>query len=85
MELLEKVIGKVEAKGYELVNVDATLIIQKPKLGEGRKKMMDRLRKVLGVPANVKATTTERLGFIGREEGIGAQAVATLSRCSGAS
>ena len=80
INLLEKVLEKITSRGFELVNVDSTLIIQEPRLGEGRKKMVETLEEVLGVPVNVKATTTERLGFIGQEQGIGAQAVATLTR-----
>ncbi len=79
LELLEKVLEKVNSEGFEPVNVDSTLIIQKPKLGAGRNEMRENLSEVIGAPINVKATTTERLGFIGREEGVGAQAVATLS------
>lgn len=82
LELLEEVLKKVNAERYEPVNVDSTLLIQEPKLGAGRKEMMEKLSEVVGVPVNVKATTTERLGFIGREEGVGAQAVATLSSSS---
>lgn len=82
LELLEEVLEKVEAEGYEPINVDSTLIIQEPKLGAGRKEMMEKLSGVIGVPVNVKATTTERLGFIGREEGVGAQAVATITGLS---
>ncbi|MBS3791979.1 MAG: 2-C-methyl-D-erythritol 2,4-cyclodiphosphate synthase [Candidatus Bipolaricaulota bacterium] len=80
IKLLEKVLNKVTSEGFELVNVDSTLIIQEPKLGEGREEMMEKLGNVIGAPVNVKATTTEQLGFIGREEGVGAQAVVTLSR-----
>lgn len=79
VKLLKKVLNKVTSKGYEVVNVDSTLIIQEPKLGQGREEMVEKLRDVVGAPVNVKATTTEKLGFIGREEGVGAQAVATLS------
>ncbi|MBS3787224.1 2-C-methyl-D-erythritol 2,4-cyclodiphosphate synthase [Candidatus Bipolaricaulota bacterium] len=80
IKLLEEVLEKVGSRGYKLDNVDSTLIIQKPKLGEGREEMVEKLGEVIEAPVNVKATTTEQLGFIGREEGIGAQAVATLSR-----
>ncbi len=78
MKLLEEVMEKVTSQGYELKNVDSTLIIQQPKLGKGREDMIEKLKEVVGAPVNVKATTTERLGFIGEEKGIGAQAIASL-------
>ena len=67
--------------GYGISNVDLTLICEAPKIGPHRSAMRARLAQVLGVgleAVNVKATTTERLGFAGRGEGIAAQAVATL-------
>ncbi|MFB6214943.1 MAG: 2-C-methyl-D-erythritol 2,4-cyclodiphosphate synthase [Candidatus Bipolaricaulia bacterium] len=82
MELLGEVLEKVNSEGFEPVNVDSTLIIQEPKLGKGREEMVKKLREVICAPVNVKATTPERLGFVGREEGVGAQAVAALSRYS---
>ena len=65
----------------EIVNVDVTIICERPKIGPHREAMVARLADVLGVPAgrvSVKATTTEGLGFTGRREGIAAQAIATL-------
>ncbi|MFB6291163.1 MAG: 2-C-methyl-D-erythritol 2,4-cyclodiphosphate synthase [Candidatus Bipolaricaulia bacterium] len=79
LKLLEEVLAKITSRKYELGNVDSTLIIQDPKLGEGRKEMKDNLEQILKAPVNVKATTTEHLGFIGRKEGVGAQAIATLT------
>lgn len=70
-----------EKSGYEIGNVDLTLICEAPKIGPHRKAMRERLAELLGVgtsQVSVKATTTERLGFTGRGEGIAAQAVATL-------
>lgn len=67
--------------GYEVGNVDLTLICEAPRLGAHRELMRARLAELLGTSidaVNVKATTTERLGFTGRGEGIAAQAVATL-------
>jgi 2-C-methyl-D-erythritol 4-phosphate cytidylyltransferase/2-C-methyl-D-erythritol 2,4-cyclodiphosphate synthase len=67
--------------GYRIGNVDLTLICEAPKIGPHRDAMRTRLAELLGVgieAVNVKATTTERLGFAGRGEGIAAQAVATL-------
>lgn len=79
LKLLERVLKKVRALGFEPKNVDSTLVIQEPRLGHGRKKMIENLEKIVGAPVNVKATTTERLGFIGKGKGIGAQAVASLT------
>ncbi len=67
--------------GWSIGNVDLTLMCEAPKIGPHREAMRARLAELLGVPinmVNVKATTTERLGFTGRGEGIAAQAVATL-------
>jgi 2-C-methyl-D-erythritol 4-phosphate cytidylyltransferase / 2-C-methyl-D-erythritol 2,4-cyclodiphosphate synthase len=78
---VEHAVGLAEAAGYRIGNVDLTLICEAPKIGPYRDAMRARLAELLnlGIEAvNVKATTTERLGFTGREEGIAAQAVATL-------
>lgn len=67
--------------GYRIGNVDLTLICEAPKIGPHRAAMRERLAEIVGTPVeaiSVKATTTERLGFTGRGEGIAAQAVATL-------
>jgi 2-C-methyl-D-erythritol 4-phosphate cytidylyltransferase/2-C-methyl-D-erythritol 2,4-cyclodiphosphate synthase len=67
--------------GYRTGNVDLTIICEAPKIGPHREAMRRRLAELLGTPlgaVSVKATTTERLGFTGRGEGIAAQAVATL-------
>lgn len=80
MKLLGKVLDKVGSREFKLVNVDSTLIIQEPKLGAKRDQMTEKLEELLGVPVNVKATSTEELGFIGRGDGVGAQAIAVLSK-----
>ena len=70
-----------ENAGYRVGNVDVTLICEAPKIGPHRDAMRGKLAALLGVDLaqiSVKATTTERLGFTGRGEGIAAQAVATL-------
>lgn len=75
--------GLVAEGGYRLGNVDVTIICEAPKIGPHREAMRDRLAGILGVDkrlVSVKATTTERLGFTGRGEGIAAQAVASLVR-----
>jgi 2-C-methyl-D-erythritol 4-phosphate cytidylyltransferase / 2-C-methyl-D-erythritol 2,4-cyclodiphosphate synthase len=73
--------GRIAARGGVLANVDVTLICERPKITPHAPAMIARLAELLGVEpgrVSVKATTTERLGFTGRGEGIAAQAVATL-------
>jgi 2-C-methyl-D-erythritol 4-phosphate cytidylyltransferase / 2-C-methyl-D-erythritol 2,4-cyclodiphosphate synthase len=72
-----------EAAGARIQHVDVTLICERPKIGPHRERMRARTAEVLGLPlqrVSVKATTTERMGFLGREEGLAAQATATLDR-----
>ncbi len=69
--------------GYSIANVDLTIICEAPKIGPHRHAMRARVAEILAVPldaVSIKATTTEKLGFTGREEGIAAQAIATLYR-----
>lgn len=73
----------VNRRGYELGNIDLTIICEEPRIGPHRDAMRQRIAQLLGVAVDVvsvKATTTERLGFTGRAEGIAAQAIATLVR-----
>ena len=82
--LLSKVAEHVRSLGFEIVDVDSVISAQAPKLSPQRDAMRENLARALGVPVDsvgVKATTTEHLGFEGREEGISAQAVALLRRC----
>lgn len=79
--LLRHVLALVQAKGWKVGNVDATLIAQAPKMAPYIEAMCAHIASDLQVgreAVNVKATTTERLGFCGREEGIAAQAVVLL-------
>jgi 2-C-methyl-D-erythritol 2,4-cyclodiphosphate synthase len=79
--LLRNAYGKVTAAGYELVNADCVLIGEQPKIADRRDDMRVRLAETLGVEPDriaVHATTTDRLGFAGRSEGLAAQAVALL-------
>ena len=72
---------RIASRGGMLANADVTLICERPKITPHAPAMMARLAELLGVEAgriSVKATTTERLGFAGRGEGIAAQAVATV-------
>jgi 2-C-methyl-D-erythritol 4-phosphate cytidylyltransferase/2-C-methyl-D-erythritol 2,4-cyclodiphosphate synthase len=74
-------VALAEETGYRVGNVDVTLICETPKIGPYREAMRGKLATLLNVDlaqVSVKATTTERLGFTGRGEGIAAQAVATL-------
>ena len=82
MTLLQSVRDTVAAAGWRIVNVDATVIAQEPRLAPFISRMRERLASVLDIaPAqvNIKATTTEHMGFTGRKEGIAAQAVALLT------
>ncbi|MEW6429334.1 MAG: 2-C-methyl-D-erythritol 4-phosphate cytidylyltransferase [Thermodesulfobacteriota bacterium] len=79
--LLEQVIAGATDKGWAVANLDVTVIAQRPKLSPHVPAMIDRLAAVCGVAAeqiNIKGTTTERMGFTGREEGIAAHAVVLL-------
>lgn len=85
MKLLAAVAGFVRDRGYEILDVDSVIAAQAPKLSPYRDQMRENLARAMGVsPENVgvKATTTEHLGFEGREEGISATAVALLVRCT---
>ena len=82
-QFLEHAAKLVAAQGYAVGNVDLTIICEEPKIGPHRPAMRQRIADLLGVDidrVSVKATTTERLGFTGRGEGIAAQAIATLIR-----
>jgi 2-C-methyl-D-erythritol 2,4-cyclodiphosphate synthase len=77
MVLLRDVVAQVRAAGHELVHVDATLMIERPRIAPHRDAIRSSLAAVLG-SVNVKATTGEGMGFVGRAEGAAALAVATL-------
>jgi 2-C-methyl-D-erythritol 2,4-cyclodiphosphate synthase len=77
MELLRDVVARVRDAGHELVHVDATVMLERPKLAPHREAIVASLAGVLG-SVNVKATTGEGMGFVGRGEGAAALAVATL-------
>ena len=78
-ELLRNVMRRVRDYGYELVNADITIIAQRPKIGAHKAQMQEALSEILNCArVNVKATTTEGLGFTGRSEGIAAQAAVSL-------
>jgi 2-C-methyl-D-erythritol 2,4-cyclodiphosphate synthase len=82
LKLLEHVAGLLAERGLGIVNVDATIVAQAPKMAPHLSAMAERLAEAMGVApdrVNLKATTTERLGFTGRGEGIAAQAVALVA------
>lgn len=81
LDLLRNAYAQVREAGYSLVNADCVLIGEEPKIAPHREEMRRRLAAALGVDAelvNVRATTTDRLGFTGRGEGLAAEAVALL-------
>ncbi|MEQ1879959.1 MAG: 2-C-methyl-D-erythritol 2,4-cyclodiphosphate synthase [Burkholderiales bacterium] len=80
-KLLRSVASLLEKAGFEIINVDATIIAQAPKMAPHATAMVNNIATDLGLAAtcvNVKAKTTERLGFTGRSEGIAAEAIALL-------
>jgi len=80
-ELLKKVYELIKEKDYTVGNLDSIIVMQKPKLASFIPKMQERIAKLLSTEIeniSVKATTTEKLGFIGREEGISAFATVLL-------
>ena len=77
MALLRDVLGRVQAAGWAVAHVDTTVVLERPKLAPHRDAIRESLASVLG-SVNVKFTTGEKMGFVGREEGAAALAVATL-------
>lgn len=81
IELLQTVLTRVGAQGLELMNVDVTVVMERPKLGPHRQAIRERLAGALGIApgrVNVKATTGEGIGFVGRGEGVAALATVSL-------
>lgn len=82
-DLLRSVCEQVAARGFAVINVDMTLLAEAPKLAPHRATIVARVADLLGIEAdrvNLKATTTEKLGFLGRAEGLAAQATVLLHR-----
>ncbi|KAB7704585.1 2-C-methyl-D-erythritol 2,4-cyclodiphosphate synthase [Bacillus aerolatus] len=80
--LLQRVWQLVKEKGFSLGNIDCTIMAQRPKMAPHIERIEQRMAELLDADVsqiNVKATTTEKLGFVGREEGIAAQAVVLLT------
>ena len=81
--LLRKTVALVREKGYEIGNIDATICAERPKMNPHIPEMQRVLSEVMSIDVDdisIKATTTEKLGFTGREEGISAYAVALIER-----
>ncbi len=81
IELLRAVVGMIGERGLAVGNLDCTVVMEVPKLSPHRSAIRERLAEVLGLDpgrVNVKASTGERMGFVGREEGVAALAVAAL-------
>ncbi len=81
--ILKKTIELIATKGYELVNIDATICAERPKMNPHIPQMQTTMATVIGCDPDqisIKATTTEKLGFTGRQEGISAYAVALIEK-----
>ena len=84
LKLLAETNALIHSKGFAIGNIDATIFAEAPKIGPYRQKMQEKLAAAVEVDPgciNIKATTTEGLGYIGRGEGIGAMSVALLEKC----
>ena len=80
-EFLAEIADKVSTTGFKVINIDATIVLQRPKIGDYIPSMCTIIADILKIDTgaiNVKATTTEQMGFIGRGEGIAALAVALI-------
>lgn len=81
--ILKKTIELIATKGYQLVNIDATICAERPKMNPHIPQMQETMAAVIGCDSDqisIKATTTEKLGFTGRQEGISAYAVALIQK-----
>lgn len=81
--LLKRILGIITKEGYSIVNIDSSVILQSPKIEKYIPGMITALSEVLGISEtqiSVKAKTSEKLGFIGREEGVSAYAVSLLQK-----
>ncbi|MGZ8559640.1 MAG: 2-C-methyl-D-erythritol 2,4-cyclodiphosphate synthase [Chitinophagaceae bacterium] len=81
--LLEKTIALIKNEGYSIVNIDTTLCLQEPKIKSYTEQMRNVIAGIAGIPPkdiSIKATTTEQMGFVGREEGLTAHAVVLLEK-----
>src|SRR5262245_5491855 len=80
LDLLRDALEQVRGAGYSVVNADCILIGEEPRIASRREEMSRALEGVVGAPVSVRATTTDKLGFTGRGEGLAAQAVALVTQ-----
>ena len=83
--LLEKVVSELASRGWEIVNVDSTVVCETPKISKYKLQIREKLAEIMRIPPDcvtVKGKTTEKLGFTGRKEGIAAFATALLEKKS---
>ncbi len=80
LDLLRDALGRIREAGYSVVNADCVLIGEEPRIADRRGELESALSDQVGAPVSVRATTTDRLGFTGRGEGLAAEAVALLER-----
>jgi 2-C-methyl-D-erythritol 2,4-cyclodiphosphate synthase len=80
LDLLRDALARVREAGYTVVNADCVLIGEEPRIAPRRGELERTLSELTGAPVSVRATTTDRLGFTGRGEGLAAQAVALVQR-----
>jgi 2-C-methyl-D-erythritol 2,4-cyclodiphosphate synthase len=80
LDLLRDALEQVRAAGYAVVNADCILIGEEPRISGRRAELERGLSELVGAPVTVRATTTDKLGFTGRGEGLAAEAVALLTR-----
>jgi 2-C-methyl-D-erythritol 2,4-cyclodiphosphate synthase len=80
LDLLRDALGTVRDAGYAVVNVDCILIGEEPRISARRAELEETLTELVGAPVTVRATTSDKLGFTGRGEGLAAEAVALVMR-----
>jgi 2-C-methyl-D-erythritol 2,4-cyclodiphosphate synthase len=80
LDLLRDALGQVRDAGYAVVNADCILIGEEPRISARRAELEETLTELVGAPVTVRATTTDKLGFTGRVEGLAAEAVALVMR-----
>jgi 2-C-methyl-D-erythritol 2,4-cyclodiphosphate synthase len=80
LDLLRDALGQVRDAGYAVVNADCILIGEEPRISARRTELEETLTELVGAPVTVRATTTDKLGFTGRGEGLAAEAVALVMR-----
>lgn len=84
LSLFKEIINLANKDGYKVINIDATIIAQQPKISPYKKQMVENIKQLFDydIDINIKATTTEKMGFTGRGEGITAIAIALLEKAT---